>query len=199
MDGGGLPDYLAPDLDWMLVGINPGLRSAELGHHFAGRGNRFWDLLHDCALVPRKLSYEEDHALPLFGLGLTNIATRPTRSSGELDRRDYAKGRRLLRRKIARYRPRGVAFVGITAYREFQRGSPQDSCAPARPGLQTETVEDARVFVLPNPSGRNAHYSYEEMLRYWKELQRLTERLRASGSSKVGKRAERSIRRGDSR
>jgi TDG/mug DNA glycosylase family protein len=164
---GGLPDYIRPGLDVLLVGINPGLRSAELGHHFAGANNRFWDLLHDSGMTPRRLTYEEDARLPELGIGLTNIAARPTGTSSELGRGDFSKGRQALAEKIARYTPAWVVFVGITVYRGFK---PELARVELRCGVQKDSLEGARVFVVPNPSGRNAHYIYEEMLRYWKEL-----------------------------
>ena len=161
----GLPDYLRPGLSLILVGINPGLRSAAVGHHFAGRNNRFWQLLHESGLTPHRLTYEEDARLLELGIGLTNIAARPTRSSGDLSREDFERGRRALARKVARFRPYCVGFVGLTAYREFKGGR-----ARVRRGFQENPIEGAEVFVLPNPSGRNAHYSYPEMLRSWREL-----------------------------
>ena len=167
----GLPDYIRRGLDVLLVGINPGLRSAELGHHFAGVNNRFWSLLHDAAITPHRLSYEEDSRLPEFGVGLTNIAARPTRTSSELEREDYDRGRAVLANKIRCFQPKVVAFVGLTVYREFGR---REGKRPSRLrcGLQKEKFEEASLFVVPNPSGRNAHYTYEEMLTYWQELAR---------------------------
>jgi len=163
----GLPDYLRPGLRLILVGINPGLRSAEVGHHFAGPNNRFWQLLHDSGLTPRRLTYEEDAELLDLGIGLTNIAARPTRSSSDLRDDDFGRGRGSLARKIARFRPAYVGFVGLTAYREFRATRGQVRC-----GFQENPIAGAEVFVLPNPSGRNAHYSYSEMLRSWQELAR---------------------------
>lgn len=162
-----LSDYLRAELEVLLVGINPGLRSAKLQHHFAGVGNRFWDLLSDSGLTPRRLTYEEDSLLPDFGIGLTNLAARPTRSSSDLSERDFARGRRTLARKIRQFRPPVVAFVGVTAYREFRRLRLR-----LLPGLQSERLEEAAVFVLPNPSGRNAHFRYREMLGYYRALAR---------------------------
>jgi len=161
----GLPDYLLPGLKLILVGINPGIRSAEVGHHFAGPNNRFWQLLHESGLTPRRLTYEEDAQLLDLGIGLTNIATRPTRSSSDLSNEDFERGRRALARKVARFRPSYIGFVGLTAYREFQGRRARVHC-----GFQENPIEGAEVFVLPNPSGRNAHYSYPEMLRFWREL-----------------------------
>lgn len=165
----GLPDYVRRGLDVLLVGINPGLRSAELGHHFAGVNNRFWELLRDADITPHRLSYEEDCRLPDFGVGLTNIVARPTRTSSELKREDYDRGRVLLADKIRRFQPKVVAFVGVTVYREFKRGE-EKLPSRLRCGLQEDEREGASLFVVPNPSGRNAHYTYEEMLTYWQEL-----------------------------
>lgn len=178
MSGAGvLPDYLATGLDVLLVGINPGMRSAERGHHFAGPGNRFWGLLADAGLTPRKLDYTEDGTLPTYGLGITNIVARASRSSSDLSRSDYEEGRRILAAKIARFRPKAVAFVGVTVFREYW---PELASGPAPQkiacGKRTETIAGAAVFVLPNPSGRNAHYSYEEMLTCWQALARWLKR-----------------------
>jgi double-stranded uracil-DNA glycosylase len=174
-----LPDYLAPELDVVLVGINPGIRSAEKGHHFAGPGNRFWRLLSDSGLTPRRLEPTEDGTLPDYGIGITNIVPRASRSSGDLKPGDYAKGRRALVEKIFRFRPTTVALVGVTVFRELW---PELSSAPApkriKCGQRPETIGASAMFVLPNPSGRNAHYTYDEMLGYWSELAKWLKRLR---------------------
>lgn len=166
-----LPDYLKPGLDLVLVGINPGLRSAQKGHHFAGAGNKFWDLLYDSRIVPRRMTYQEDHLLPTYGVGITNLVARASRSSSDLTRRDYERGRKLLLAKLRRFRPRIAAFVGITVFRELW---PELSSEPPPrripPGRRQETVGETALFVLPNPSGRNAHFSYRDMLRQWRAL-----------------------------
>jgi double-stranded uracil-DNA glycosylase len=167
---GQLRDRVRPGLRALFVGINPGMRSAALGHHFAGRSNRFWAVLHDAGLTPRRLGYEEDRLLPGLGFGVTNIASRPTRSSSDLGRRDFERGRRALREKIARLRPGCVAFVGITAWREFLGGETASRADPVRCGLQVEAIEGLPVFVLPNPSGRNAHFSYRELVARYRAL-----------------------------
>jgi TDG/mug DNA glycosylase family protein len=177
MLGGGLevtrtlPDYLKPGLDLVLVGINPGLRSMAKGHHFAGAGNKFWDLLFDSGIVPRRMTHEEDHLLLTYGIGITNLVARASRSSSELTRRDYEGGRKLLLEKLRRFRPRVAAFVGITVFRELWPGlSSEPSPRRIPPGRRPETVGDTVLFVLPNPSGRNAHFSYGDMLREWRAL-----------------------------
>jgi TDG/mug DNA glycosylase family protein len=174
-----LPDHLAPSLDLLLVGINPGLRSAELGHHFAGRGNKFWNLLYESGLVPCRLSYEDDGRLPELGIGLTNIVSRASAGSSELSPRDFRRGRRVLIRKLEKYRPKVAAFVGITVFRELWPALASDP--PPRKlacGRWPETIGGSELFVLPNPSGRNAHFTYDEMLREWRRLARLVRRRR---------------------
>jgi TDG/mug DNA glycosylase family protein len=114
-----LLDYFSHGLDVLLVGINPGERSDDLGHHFAGRGNKFWRSLHEAGLVPRLMTYKDDLRLPEYGIGLTDIVARASRGSSELDRVEFEKGRRLLAEKVTRYRPKAVGFVGVTVFRGF--------------------------------------------------------------------------------
>lgn len=149
----GLPDLLGPGLRVMFVGINPGLRSGALGHHFAGKGNPFWRLLEASGLTPRLLAPEEDRLLLEYGLGLTNVCPRTTRTAAELTPAEWTRGVRELERKITRHRPRWVAFVGLTVYQRFF-GLPGSGGAGEKP----ERVAGARVFVLPNPSGLNASF-----------------------------------------
>lgn len=177
-----LPDYLAFGLDVILVGINPGLRSAEKGHHFAGPGNKFWDLLKDSGLTPltlKPLHYSEDGDLLGYGIGLTNIVSRPSSSSSDLGPQDYEAGRRSLRAKIERYRPKVAACVGITVFRELWPEI-STSLKPKKVecGHRPETIGKTALFVLPNPSGRNAHYSYTQMLNCWKKLKTCINELR---------------------
>lgn len=153
----------------LLVGINPGIRSAEIGHHFAGPSNRFWKLLYDSGLVPEPIGTEDDVRLPEWGLGITNLIARPTRGIDTLRPAEYAEGQRILRRKVRRWRPDVVAFVGVTLYRSvFAR----PAALPVVLGLQAERFEEAAVFVLPNPSGRNANFTYAQMLKAYRSLKR---------------------------
>ena len=153
----------------MFVGINPGLRSAEIGHHFAGKTNPFWRLLHAAELTPELLSPEEDGRLVEFGLGLTNVCPRPSRAADELTKDELAKGAAALRRKVLRFAPRAVALVGVGLYKPvFPRG------ATGGPGPKPERIGDAPVFVVPNPSGLNASFPgfahklvWFEALRDW--------------------------------
>ena len=151
----------------LFVGINPGVRSAVIGHHFAGYSNRFWKLLHESGLVPELLRAEDDDRLPEFGLGITNLVPRPTPGIDTLRREEYADGLVVLRRKVRRWKPMTVAFVGVTLFRSIVARPAAQKIAL---GGQPETFEGARVFVLPNPSGRNANFSYAEMLAAFRQL-----------------------------
>lgn len=158
----------------LLVGINPGVRSAQVGHHFAGPSNRFWKLLYDSRLVPEPIGSEHDERLPEFGLGITNVVARATPGIDALTPDEYVEGVRILRRKVRRWRPPLIAFVGVTLYRSvFAR----PASLPVAVGAQAERFEEAEVFVLPNPSGRNANFTYAQMLAAFRSLnERLTAR-----------------------
>jgi TDG/mug DNA glycosylase family protein len=163
-----LRDVVGPGTRVLLVGINPGIRSATIGHHFAGYSNRFWGLLHESGLVAEPLTAEEDGRLPEWGLGLTNLIRRPTPGVGTLRPGEYVTGLRSLRRKVRRLRPEIVAFIGVSLYRAIAGVK-----GPLPFGEQPGTFEGARVVVLPNPSGRNAHFSYRQMLDAFRELKRI--------------------------
>ncbi len=163
-----LPDYLVRDLQILFVGINPGIRSATLRHHYAGHSNRFWKLLYEAKLVPERLSYREDSRLPEWGIGLTNLVPRATAGIENLTADDYSAGRLVLLRKVQRYRPRVVALLGITLYRILFPVEARQ--ASIRPGPQLVTLHESAVALLPNPSGRNASYSFEAMLCALREL-----------------------------
>jgi TDG/mug DNA glycosylase family protein len=152
----------------LFVGINPGIRSSLTGHHFAGFSNRFWKLLYDSGLVPEPITYTDDDRLPDWGYGITNIVPRPTPGIDTLDREEYVAGRTRLRAKVRRFEPQVVAMVGVTVYRAM---FPERKGAVA-PGLQDERLGGSAVFVLPNPSGRNANFSYAEMLAAFRALRR---------------------------
>jgi double-stranded uracil-DNA glycosylase len=172
-----LRDRIRPGVRVLFVGINPGVRSALTGHHFAGFSNRFWKLLYDARLVPEPVTYVDDERLPEWGYGITNVVPRPTPGIDTLTREEYIAGCATLRRKIRRYRPKVVALVGVTVFRALfpeQRGA-------VTLGLQTEQIGESAVFVLPNPSGRNANYSYAEMRRAFRALARLSNRLASKG------------------
>jgi TDG/mug DNA glycosylase family protein len=150
----------------LLVGINPGLRSGARGHHFAGNGNPFWRLLHAARLTPVLLDFVEDQRLAEFGIALTNLCPRTTRTAAELSRAEIDRGRTALARKIARWRPAVVAFVGVTLYAMYFRRASGGGAGP-----KPETISDARVFVVPNPSGLNASYpGFAHKLVWFKQL-----------------------------
>jgi TDG/mug DNA glycosylase family protein len=162
---------LCPRPRILFVGINPSLRSAEVGHHFAGRGNPFWPLLYAAGLVPEPLTYADDARLVEWRLALTNIVPRPTREAAELTPDEFARGRVALARLIARLEPEIVAFVGTTVYRAFFGPRASGGAGP-RP----ERIGRARTFVVPNPSGRNAVYpGFADKLVWFRRLRRFAD------------------------
>lgn len=163
-----LRDRIKPGVRVLFVGINPGVRSALTGHHFAGFSNRFWKLLYDSRLVPEPITYEDDDRLSEFGFGITNICARATPGIDTLEPHEYVAGRIKLRRKIARYRPVIVAMVGVTVFRAM---FPERKGAVSL-GPQPERIGGSEVFVLPNPSGRNANFTYAEMRAAFRALRR---------------------------
>ncbi|GJL51032.1 MAG: mismatch-specific DNA-glycosylase [Nitrospirales bacterium] len=174
-----LPDHIKPGLEILFVGINPGTKSAKVGHHYAGHSNRFWKLLNEANFVPYPVTYHDDWRLPEWGLGLTNIVARTTPGSSVLKKGEYAEGRALFVEKVRRYRPRIIALLGVTLYPVvFPPHADSGACrqrtsSRSRVGFAPELLEGAQVMVLPNPSGRNAHYSYHDMLKNFIELNRV--------------------------
>jgi TDG/mug DNA glycosylase family protein len=167
-----LRDRIRPGVRLLFVGINPGVRSAQSGHHFAGFSNRFWKLLCEARLVPEPITFEDGDRLPEWGYGITNIVPRATPGIDTLRPEEYIAGRAALRRKIARYKPPIVALVGVTVFRAMfpeRRGT-------VVPGWQPERIGTSDVFVLPNPSGRNANFTYAEMLAAFRALARAVQR-----------------------
>lgn len=164
-----LPDVIAPDLDVVFCGINPGLYTAAVGHHFGRPGNRFWPALHASGFTPRLLSpYEEQEILGL-GFGITNLVARATAAADELSPEELAAGGKILAAKIKRYRPRFVAVLGIGAYR-VALGRPR-----AALGLQAESLGATKLWVLPSPSGLNAHYQAHDLAKMFRELREAVE------------------------
>src|SRR5215472_10136853 len=177
-----LRDRVRPPVRVLLVGINPGLRSAEIGHHFAGYSNRFWKLLYDSRLIPEPIGTEQDDRLPEWGFGITNLVPRATPGVDTLRREEFAAGTRVLRQKVRRWRPRVVAFIGVTLFRHVFATRTGE---PVAPGVQPVRFEGARVFVLPNPSGRNANFTYQEMLAAYRDLRRSLSRAPIRGSERA--------------
>jgi double-stranded uracil-DNA glycosylase len=159
-----LADVVAPGLRVLFCGINPGLMSAATGHHFARPGNRFWPALHRSGFTPRLLDPSEQNELLGYGLGITNVVDRPSARAGELTPDELVAGGKQLVRKVRRLRPGWLAIVGVTAYR----------VAFAEPkatfGRQARTIGDTGVWVLPNPSGLNAHYTLDGIAEAFEEL-----------------------------
>ncbi|MBV7649317.1 MULTISPECIES: G/U mismatch-specific DNA glycosylase [Streptomyces] len=147
-----MPDLVADDLVLLLCGINPGLGSAAAGHHFANAGNRLWPALHRSGFTPRQLSGPEDHELLSLGIGITSLVARPTARAGELTPAEIRAGGRGLRARVRRLSPAWLAMLGISAYRTAF------DAPDATVGPQEITIGPTRVWVLPNPSGLNAHY-----------------------------------------
>jgi double-stranded uracil-DNA glycosylase len=175
-----LKDRIRPGLCVLFVGINPGVRSALTGHHFAGYSNRFWKLLIDSRMVPEPITYKDDHRLPEWGLGITNLIARPSPGINELRPAEYVAGWKVLEKKIMRFRPEALALVGVTLYRAILPlldGNHADPRALVI-GRQPLVIHGSRVFVLPNPSGRNANFTYSEMLNAFVRLRRSTRVLR---------------------
>jgi TDG/mug DNA glycosylase family protein len=156
-----LGPIVAPGLHVLFVGINPSLRSAQVGHHFARPGNRFWSTLHAAGCTPRRLRPDEDLELPAHGIGVTNLAFRPTRAAAELAPEELRAGAADLERTVREHQPRLVAVVGLTAYRTAF-GRPR-----AAMGLQPDEIAGRPVWVLPNPSGLNAHYKPADFARLY--------------------------------
>ena len=152
-----IPDVAAPGLRVLFCGINPGLFSAWSGNHFARPGNRFWPALHRSGFTPRQLRPEEQDELLGLGLGITNVVARASARADELSRDELVLGGRLLRDKVLLLRPRWLAVLGVMAYRTGF-GVPKATTGP-----QETAVGDTRVWVLPNPSGLNAHYSAQAL------------------------------------
>ena len=154
-------DVVAIEPQILFVGINPGVTSGKVGHHFAGPHNPFWQLLHAAKLTPIELTSDDDHRLPEWQLALVNLCPRPTKVASELSRAELHAGRRALRKKVAAMRPHTVALVGVTLYpivfARDNRKQPMPELTPG-PGAKPQLLEGARVFVVPNPSGLNASF-----------------------------------------
>lgn len=164
-----LPDYLRTGMRLIIVGCNPGDRSARVGHYYAGRGNEFWPLLYDSGVIPELLDHHDDKRMIEFGVGLTDLVKRPTPGAEELTREDFAEGRIVLAQKLEQYTPQVVAFNGKQTYENFA----QRSC---KLGLQKEQLYGALVFVLPSTSAKNAT-GRGPKLRYFRQLAKVLAKL----------------------
>lgn len=166
-----VPDVIAADLRVLFCGINPGLYSGAVGHHFARRGNRFWPALHAAGITDRILSPFQEHELLKLGYGITNLVDRATAAAAELAEDELVAGARRLQRKVRRYHPAIVAFLGISAYRTA-------FCRPkTNLGRQIESLAGAEIWVLPNPSGLNAHFQLAGLGTLFRQLRRAADIL----------------------
>lgn len=166
-----LPDYLRKGMKMILVGANPGDRSARVGHYYAGRGNHFWMMMYESGVIPEPIGYEDDRRIVEFGIGLTDLVKRPTRGFEEIERQEFAEGRVLLAQKLEQTRPRVIAFNGKMVYEKF-------AGRPCKLGLQKEKLYGADVFVLPSTSAQNAGTDRAVKKRYFKKLAELLKNLK---------------------
>lgn len=167
-----VPDVLAPELDVVFCGINPGLHSAATGYHFAGPSNRFWSALHASGFTDRLLVPAEVGELPRYGCGITNLVSRTTPRADELSVEELEAGRRALEDKIRRFEPAWLAVLGVGAYRAAF------GVRHASVGLQERTIGLTRIWLLPNTSGLNAHYRAADFARYFSELRQAVRQQR---------------------
>lgn len=159
-----VPDIIAPGLDVLFCGINPGLYSGATGHHFARPGNRFWPALHASGFTQSLLHPSQERQLLQEGAGITNLVDRASRAAAELSVAELQEGGEKLREKVIKFRPSVLAVLGITAYRSAF-GRPK-----AVMGLQEEKIGESLVYVLPNPSGLNAHYTPAQLATEFRKL-----------------------------
>lgn len=157
-------DVIGPELRVLFCGINPGLYSGATGHHFARPGNRFWPTLYGAGFTPRLLDPSEEWELLDLGYGITNLVARATATADELAPAELLAGRKRLESKVKRYRPRTVAVLGIGAYRTAF-GERTASLGP-----QEKSLAGAHLWVLPNPSGLNAHYQLASLVEQFQKL-----------------------------
>jgi len=166
-----LPDYLRKGLKLVIVGANPGERSAKVGHYYASRTNHFWPLLYEGGIVPEPLLPEDDvRMMSQFSIGLTDLVKRPTRGIEDLKREEFSEGRVLLAQKLETNQPRVIAFCGKTVFEKFS----QREC---KLGLQKQKLYGAHVFVLPSTSGQNASISHAARKRYFKLLGKFLQKV----------------------
>ncbi|PJN92305.1 mismatch-specific DNA-glycosylase [Bacillus sp. mrc49] len=160
----GIDDHLKMNLDILFVGFNPSIRSGETGHHYANPNNRFWKILHESGLTPRKYSPHEDLTLLDLGYGFTNIVSRPTKGADDITKEEYSKGREQLKAKVEKYKPKLVCFVGKGVYQEYRQSR------YIAWGLQEDPLSNATMeFVAPSSSGL-VRMKIEEIIEIYREL-----------------------------
>ena len=162
----GLPDIIAENLAVLFCGINPGMLAAATGHHFAGRGNRFWRVIHLAGFTPEEVLPQDDRTILRYGCGLTTVVERPTARADQVAAREFSAAASKFEKKIARYTPRFVAFLGKAAYAALSGRADFDW------GLQPSSMGSSAVWVLPNPSGRNRAFNLDELVSAYRRLYR---------------------------
>ena len=175
-----VPDVIAPNLQILFCGINPGLYSAYSGHHFARPGNRFWPALHLGGFTPRLFTPAEEQELLPLGYGITNLVERASATADELTKDELAAGGKRLAAKVEEYAPHVLAVLGVGAYRSAF-GRPR-----AAIGRQQEQIGQAHIWILPNPSGLNAHYTLEALGAVFGELRRAAQGLTGTSPQAQG-------------
>ena len=171
-----LMDYLEPDLDIVFVGLNPSSYSVRVGHYFANPRNRFWAALNRSGLVDRDLSPEQDARLGEYRIGFTDVVKRPTPQASGLSAADFRRWTPVLRAKLLEYQPRIACFHGMTGYRAYLKYAEGVNEKPQL-GLQERKIGESRVFVVPNPSPANAQFSLEDLVYWYRQLNRLRQSL----------------------
>ncbi|CAM4001369.1 G/U mismatch-specific DNA glycosylase [Mesobacillus thioparans] len=167
-----IPDHLRKNLDIVFVGFNPSIRSSETGHHYANPNNRFWKILHDAGITPRKYESSEDHNLLELGYGMTNIVSRPTKAADEITKDEYLQGKLELRKKIEEYRPKLVCFVGKGVYQQYS----EKKEIPW--GKQDESVVAGTIdFVAPSSSGL-VRMKMDEIVEIYSQLPKWIDQLK---------------------
>jgi TDG/mug DNA glycosylase family protein len=160
----GLPDILAQNLSVVFCGLNPARTAAASGRHFSNRSNRFWRVLHLSGFTPVQIRPEDDRSILQYGYGLTTAVARPTRRADEVPRHEFASSAQALERKLARLKPRAVAFLGKAAYAAITKA------AKVEWGRQAAPFAGAEVWVLPNPSGLNRNFQLAALVAAYREM-----------------------------
>jgi double-stranded uracil-DNA glycosylase len=159
-----LPDILAKDLTVVFIGINPALSAAVAGHHFVSPSNRFWRVLHLSGFTPLKISAEDDRTILQYGYGLTAAVDRPTKSASELASVDFKHAAAALKRKLRRFSPRAIAFLGKSAYAGMTRQK------TIHWGRQDHAFAEVDTWILPNPSGLNRAFDLQSLVAAYREM-----------------------------
>ena len=175
-----LPDYLAPGLDIVFVGLNPSTISVKAGHYFANPRNRFWQAFNKSGLVDEVLGPEQDSILPEHGIGFTDVVKRPTSQGSGLKSADYRAWAPVLKEKLQRYCPLVACYHGMMAYRNYLWYAEGIRLGNAELGVQSHRIGKTRVFVTPNPSPANARYSIYDLTEWYRHLASFVSGLKAS-------------------